>query len=193
MENVTRDKEINMGRSTFLLFSFVVLATFSLSSGCPFFSLGNAVALLLALGCLAFIKLQVLPIQALEEQKLTQQPLHSLDEIYRWLFTHGDRAMVRKISGVACEIPSESLDWALAAAEKSCRERKIIPNFTLSVSGSRGIREHLAMFQFWLFERSRLHLAAAAIYLSGLAFATQDKISPRQSEILARAITEAFS
>jgi hypothetical protein len=182
-----------MRRSTFLLFSFVVLAAFSLSSGGAFFSLGNAIALLLGLGCLVFIKLQVLPIQALEEQPLVQQPLHSLDEIYRWLFTHGDRAMVRKISGVACEIPSESLDWALAAAEESCRQQAIIPNFTLSVSGPRGTHEHLAMFRLWLFERSRLHLAAAAIYLSGLAFATQDKISPRQSEILARAVTEAFS
>ena len=182
-----------MRRSTFLIFSFVVLAVFSLSSGCSFFSLGNAVALLLALGCLIFIKTQVLPIQALEERAVVRQPLHSLDEIYRWLFTYGDRAMVRKISGIACEIPAESLDWALAAATKCCREQEIIPNFTLSVSRSRGTREHLAMFRFWLFERSRLHLAAAAIYLSGLAFATQDKISPRQSEILSRAITEAFS
>jgi len=182
-----------MRRSTFLVFSFVVLATFSLSSGCPFFSLGNAVALLLAAGCLVFIKTQVLPIQDREAQAVVRQPLHSLDEIYRWLFTYGDRAMVHKISNAVYEIPPESLDWALAAAAESCRKQAIVPNFELSISGPRGLREHLAMVRLWLFERSRLRLAAAAIYISGLAFATQDKISPRQSEILSRAITAAFN
>jgi hypothetical protein len=182
-----------MRRSTFLVFSLVVLTTFSLSSGCSFFSLGNAVALLLAVGCLVFIKTQVLPIQAREEQAVVRQPLHSLDEIYHWLFTYGDGAMVRKISDVVYEIPPESLDWALTAATECCREQEIIPNFELSISGSRGLREHLAMLRLWLFERSRLRLAAAAIYISGLAYATQDKISPRQSEILSRAVNEAFS
>ena len=116
----------------------------------------------------------------------------SLPEIYDWLLRYGDPEMVVTISRKISEQPTETTLWAIAQVEKTQRERLSPLRIEFTVNRRRSAAGDLRMLRLWLFARSRLRLAAASFFLSGMAYMSADELSARQLAILTDPLLTAF-
>jgi hypothetical protein len=125
-------------------------------------------------------------------REVVSPTLHSLDELYRWMLRYGDPVVVMSVSEQVRFSPAESLNWAIEEASRLCKERHAVPTFEFRASRRRPLSDDLAMARIWLWRRSRLRAAAAAVYVSGEAYLVQDALSVRQVVLLTGPITTVF-